>query len=61
MEQDRLEANLGQFLEFSQEIPASTKNPKRRFVGRRTAVEQVENQNGRAEHGGLDKGAIAGS
>jgi 2-(3-amino-3-carboxypropyl)histidine synthase len=43
MEEDRLETNLGPTAEddLSPEISAALKQPKRRFVGRKTAEQQA--------------------
>ena len=42
MEEDGLEANLGVAAESTHEFPAAARVPKKRFVGRKTAQNGVE-------------------
>ena len=60
MEEDRLETNLGQSSEASQEAPTEAKLSKRRFVGRKVAAERAGQQDEGTTESLGGKGAVAG-
>ena len=57
MESDRLETNLGPTAEYDviPEIQPETKQPRRRFVGRRTA-QQLNEEQGKQDVGDVEAG-----
>ena len=60
MEEDRLETNLGPSSETAQEALTPAKVPKKRFVGRKTATERADKQDGIDAKELEGKGAIQG-